>query len=398
MILLNGNTLLAAAISTPLLLQTATCTPYQAERFWGSLAQSGGGAPVAPVNAPVAPVNAPPRGDTSNVPIRETGGHGPNYVKYQGRVEMTGTAITPRVHFLEDGSGNSHFLKPGCQTTQLSSMEYVLVTIEANLSAGELDVLDWSVADINGDVPVFGWVISIGNRVGLRPVWQPPTARAKSFDMLLVNSALVTNRLAQRIGEKVWIVAASTPNGEYKTWRAGYLGRPPCEQLPPPYAPPPPAGSPGGVVAPPPPSTCTAGQPCEFLPKECQSSNFPQFTAIGRCANGTCGPLQGAQNYCSGAQCTVQVCNFHSDCAPNQFCNAEPGNHRCENFKGPTCATPLCWQRAEQGSVVNGCSPQNPSVVCGDRSVFTGLEECDPPGQRGQCSSSKTCNTECKCM
>ena len=152
------------------------------------------------------------------------------------------------------------------------------------------------------------------------------------------------------------------------------------------------------VVAPAPtssssPPPCVSGTTCKVSPKECQD---PNYKVDGTCVNGACQAKPGT-NYCTAGFCTTNACDFHAQCAPNQFCNTDPSGHRCENFKGASCTTPWCWLREQQGTVINGCKPSNPQVVCGDGSVFSGLEECDPPGQRGQCSVGKTCGSDCKC-
>jgi hypothetical protein len=122
---------------------------------------------------------------------------------------------------------------------------------------------------------------------------------------------------------------------------------PPPPPLPPPVTP---------TLPPPPPPTCTAGNPCDVRPAECNPA-YPTSNVQGRtvCSSGVsrCVATEGvdyckygnhgAPNLCGGA--ATQRCYGDEDCAPGTVCNTYPvaqGGGGCEPI-GCTLKQDYCW-------------------------------------------------------
>lgn len=195
--------------------------------------------------------------------------------------------------------------------------------------------------------------------------------------------------------------------GEYVVdWRVEkcFCVDPPSAQ---PVPPPPGVGGSGPPPAPQGDVLCRGkpdGTPCAGNPPECTSRSI---SVQSICKAQECQFTRG-ENYCTGPShrcpgpesvCSIDGRQQHKLCAPNSYCRFDwpPAPMLCWTFE--SCQVPQCYLPTEGGTVLAGCTPMNPRIVCGDGQTWAGLEACDPPGQHPPSSpggTPRTCNANCQ--
>lgn len=137
----------------------------------------------------------------------------------KGRIEKVGTVYTPQLNLITDDGKRYEVI--GDLSGELGGLEYAKLDVQvAREREGQLPrvrALQYKILDIGGDHPEIGIVKIEGDQISI--------VVDKEKTLKLADTALA-KRLKSRPGEKVWVVGKPVSNGQFKIWRAGYLGIP----------------------------------------------------------------------------------------------------------------------------------------------------------------------------